>query len=387
MSRKLLLIVFGTLGVVVIIGGVAAFMARGDWEEPAEISRQITTSRKEVKLTYSDYPKEAVHEISSFEEEQDIRWQGDGFYDNRNVFAGKTSLELTSSNHEPGIAFTEELPSMSNFKNLEVGVNITDVADLESLIVYAGTKDTPEAYSFSINNLSEQWNIVRMSRDKFTPLTAVDTKTDQLDWNEVNRLEFKLLSRPGSTIIINLDELRLEDINDYMKDWNVNVDTFLGIGALNDQIFLSVRGSGAPVATIESIPSTNNFTYRAKVIPMSDKHTGLFFRGDYRSGHGYIFWIGGFDQNTWGLHARQGGIENILATGALTNVLYRRGEPVWLQITAKGETVKAEISFDGEHYDTLADITDSALLELIGGVGVYAEGGAISLFNDFYFVQ
>lgn len=380
LNRQRITIIIGSL----IILAVGVFLVTGWLSSPQELVQQLATAEKEINLSYRSYDPSSVQLISSFEEENDLAWQGNGFYDDREVFAGEASLALASTDRQASAAFTDDLPSMGEFTHLEIGVAVTDPDDLESLTIYTGTADEPQAYSFLITNLLERWNILRLPREQFV---ANNDPKEQVDWADVNRLEISLLSRPGKTIIANLDSLRVERTKKYLEDWNVNVEAFLGLANLNNEVYLLGRGTGTSVATLADIPSAKDFVYRATLSPLSSKRTGLFFRGDYRSNHGYLFWFGGIDTNTWGLSSSSSGIETPLAGGELTNVRFREGEPVWLEARAKGENITVSLSLDGKNYNELASISDSTLLDLTGGVGIYAEGGGLTLYNDFHFEQ
>lgn len=378
-SRKQFIV--GGVGLLIII--VVVILVIGRPLPPEALTQQLATAEREHDLSYRSLDTSSVQSLSSFEEHDNLKWQGAGFYDDREVFDGKTSLGLVSTDRQEGVTFATDLPSLNDFTHLEIGVAVTDPDDLESLTIYAGNNEQPRAYSFLFSNLLERWNILRLPREQFV---ASDAK-EPTPWSQINRLELSLRSRPGVTIIANLDALRLERTRNYLNDWNVNVETFLGLDSYHDVVYLLVRGTGTSVATIKAIPSAKDFVYRAKLIPFSSKRTGLFFRGDYRSNYGYIFWFGGSDKNTWGLSANQGGVEDIVASGELTNVRFREGEPVWLEVQTVGENIIARLSLDGENYSELANISDSTLLDLTGGVGVYAEGGGLTLFDDFHFAQ
>lgn len=402
-SKKILIII-----IVIAVGvSLGVWVWRANTKDAPEsiLRRDILSTEKEINLTYSGYDPSAATEISGFEEKSDIAWKGNGFYDDRVVLSGKTSLSLTSTNREVGVAYADNLPSFGNVATLEAAVKITDPDDLESLIVYAGTPDQPHAYSFPVSNLHQEWNIVRMEKDKFisevepgtsrtktennnkeTSPTPAVSKNDVPSWDNVTRIEFVLTSRPGATIIANFDSLRIERNKDYREDWNVNIDSFLGLGALNNEIYLLGRGAGAAVATMHAVTSAEDFTYKAKLVPRNDKRSGLFFRGDFRSNNGYIFWVGGVDQSTWGINSRNLGADDVLATGELNNIRFRKDEPIWLKVQTRGEKLTVFISLDGDNYSKLQDVTDTTFLEP-GGVGIFVEGGGETLFNDFSFTQ
>lgn len=381
--------------VAVAIGiGVWFGRARTPNNPQSILRRDILSAERKVNLTYADYDQGAAAEISSFEEKNDLTWKGNGFYDDRTILSGKTSLSLTSTNREVGVAYADNLPLLDNVALIEAAVRVTDPDDLETLVVYAGTPDKPHAYRFPVANLRQEWNILRMDRDKFipevastgTPSATGPTKADVPAWEHVTRIEFNLTSRPGVTIIANFDGLRLERDKKYRDDWNVNIGSFLGLGNFDNQIYLLGRGIGAPVATMHAVTSAQDFTYQAKLVPRNEKRSGLFFRGDFRSNNGYIFWVGGIDQSTWGINARTLGVDDVLATGELNNVRFRKDEPIWLKVETKGETIAVSISLNGKDYTKLEAIVDTTFLEP-GGVGIFVEGGGETLFNDFSFSQ
>lgn len=335
------------------------------------------------RLNYSAYDPSEVVELSSFEETDDRTWFGTGFYDDRRAFTGKTSLELASANYQPGVAFSEGLPNLSGLQHLEVNVSLTGSQDLESLTVFLGTPDRPHAYRFLVTDLMEKWNVVRMPRDQFVAEEALPA----LPWEELNRIELRLLSRPGRTIIANFDNLRGGKTTRYVDDWNLNTPHFLGLGVQAGQSYLLARGLSASMATLVAIPTARDFKYQAKLISHTAKASGLFFRGDFRTGFGYVFWVGGIDQGSWGIFVRRPGEDNkTMASGVLTNVRFKKDQPVWLAVETKGEQITVSLSLDGERYTQLAQLYDASFLSG-GGVGIYTEDGAETLFNDFTFSQ
>lgn len=342
----------------------------------------IPAQQGSFHLDYASYDPAQVLELSSFEETDDYAWHGTGFYDARLPFTGVTSLELASANHQPGTAFVEGIPTLTDVVHLEVSVRITSVPDLESLTVFLGTQEHLHAYQFLVTDLKEGWNVIRMPRDQFVP----EGQGSPPAWNELNRLELQLLSRPGRTIITNFDNLRAEKTTRYTDDWNSNVQNFLGLGVAKGQSYLLARGLGASFATLSAVPTVRDFHYQAKLLPRTTRSSGLFFRGDFRDGLGYIFWLGGIEQGAWGVTVRRPGDDKSLAGGVLTNVQFKKDQPVWLAVDTSGENIVASVSLDGEHFTQLAQIHDTTYLNG-GGIGIYSAEGAETLFNDFTFSQ
>ncbi len=65
---------------------------------------------------------------------------------------------------------------------------------------------------------------------------------------------------------------------------------------------------------------------------------------------------------------------------------FKIDQPVWLAVETRGEQITASLSLDGERYTQLAQLQDASFLSG-GGVGIYTEDGAETLFNDFTFSQ
>lgn len=401
-KKRLIQLAGGGLAVAAVLGVIGIAWQSRQAKPGTDLHQDILASAREVSLTYSDRNPSVIREISDFEEgHDDVTWRGSGFYDDRVVLAGRTSLSLTSTNHEPGVAYVDTLAPLNQFAHLEVAVKVTDPHDLESLTVFAGSPEHPQAYSFLISNLSEEWNIIQLAREKFVrqsgpgePTSNKDAPSgvapagpvSELPWDQVTRLEFRLISRPTATIIANFDGLRLETDARYHDDWNTNVLTFIGLGEQDGVVHLLARGVGAQIATMHAITAAKNYTYQAKLIPRTDKRAGLFFRGDFRSNDGYVFWVGGVDQSTWGMFTRSSGLDEALATDQLTNIQFREKEPIWLRVQINGENISLFISLDGEHFTKLQDVVDTTFADP-GGVGIYVEGGGEVLFNDFMFSQ
>lgn len=374
-----LLFLAGIIFLVIIFFPTSLFSKR----PTTALNENIPATNGIFRLNYSSYEPSNALELSSFEETDDRTWFGTGFYDDRRAFTGKTSLELASANYRPGVAFSEGLPSLSGLQHLEVNISLTGSQDLESLTVFLGAPDRPHAYRFLVTDLMEKWNLVRMPLDQF----VTEELLPPLAREELNRIEFRLLSRPGRTIIANFDNLRGEKTTRYADDWNVNTPHFLGLGVQAGQSYLLARGLGSSFATLSIIPTARDFKYQAKLISHTAKASGLFFRGDFRTGLGYIFLVGGIDQGSWSIIVRRPGEDNkTIASGVLTNVRFKKDQPVWLAIETKGEQIIASLSLDGERYTQLAELRDTSFLSG-GGVGIYTEDGAETLFNDFTFSQ
>lgn len=376
------LVVVGLAGL--IFAAVVFFPSEWSWRRTgAGRGSNIPTVQGAFRLDYGAYDPAGVVELSSFEESDDRIWHGTGFYDDRLAFTGKTSLELASADYRPGVAWADGLPSLDNIDHLEVSVRVTDRDDLESFTVFLGTNERPHAYRFLITDLEERWNVVRLPRSQFVP----GEPGAEPAWEALNRVEFQLLSRPGRTIIANLENLRAERTARYADDWNGNIPNLIGLSVYNNQAYLLARGLGASFATLGAVPTARDFHYQAKIIPRNSGQSGLFFRGDFRTGLGYVFWMGGIEQGSWSVFVRRPGEDNkTLASGTLTNVRFKQDKPVWLAVDTKGEEVTVSLSFDGEHFTQLAQLRDASFLAG-GGVGVYAAEGAESLFNDFVFSQ
>lgn len=369
----------GLIFFVVVVFPTGLFSKRGG----PMLNENIPAVQGAFHLNYNSYDPTQVLELSSFEETNDRTWYGTGFHDDRLAVTGVTSLELASANYKPGVAFVEGIPNLADFLHLEVRVRTTGSTDAESLTVFVGTPEHPHAYRFLITDLQERWSVVRMPRDQFIPEEPGPVPA----WNELNRVEFRLLSRPGRTIIANFDDLRAEKTTRYEDDWNFNTSRFLGLGVYSGQSYLLARGLGASLATLSAVPTARDFHYQAKVIQHSSRGSGLFFRGDFRTGYGYVFLTGGIDQGSWQVFLRRPGEDNkIIASGILTNVRFKKDQPVWLAVETKGEEINVSLSLDGEHYTRLAQLHDASFLSG-GGVGIYTEDGAETLFNDFTFSQ
>lgn len=383
MKPKWYTMVAGIIGVGIIFVVVLGVVWRVRSEEPAEKMtslRDIATAKKDFKLSYESYDANSVWDVSSFEDKDDLIWGGGGFFDDRIVHSGKTSLGLISHNNERTSAYTENLVSLGDFEELSVVTYATETNNLESLMIFMGSKEKPHAYSFPVTNLVDQ-NVMVAPRDQFLS----EDRERSLPWREVDRIEFSIVSRPGKTVILNLDDLQIERNTKYREDWNMNALSFLSLGKNQDRLGLLVRGVGTSVATMRAIPTARDFVYRVQLIQESDKKTGVFFRGDARSGYGYVFWLGGVEKNTWGLFARTADMVELFDTGELTNVQFYKNQPVWIEARTKGEDIDVALSLDGENFSPVVNVQDTTFLS--GGVGIYAEGGGQTFFNDFSFAQ
>ena len=337
---------------------------------------------KEYKLNFDrDFEPDFGLNLSPFEEDND--WRGNALYDTENFFEGESSLYLVSKNHSLGQAFLESKINLNDYNFFDVLIFVDEPKNVEFLRVKFGNLALTNYYEYVFGSLSEGWNFVRMPREQFGART---TSGPPFNWSQIEKIEFSLISRPGTEVTTNFDSLRAEKNIEYQKQWEMarkNAD-FVGIGQTADEkAALLARSFGTSVATLKEIGDAEDFVFRASVSPQRTGRSGIFFRGNPDSAFGYYFLLSGLDGNTWQLLKQNDKTTSVLKEGTIKNVAFQSDEKYWLQISIKGENFEAELSRDGENFAKVAEFTDKEFT--FGQVGIAAMDQTFSFFDDFYY--
>jgi hypothetical protein len=266
---------------------------------------------------------------------------------------------------------------------IEVMVNVSDAADLESMTFDFGRAGFAAFSRYSINNLSTGWNLITVPKEKFV---MYGEKKTGFDWAGVEETRVTLVSRPESSLLVKVDMLRaINNSGSFTKDWKVTGDKerlFLSLYPWKEQTKLLARAWGAAVATLEGPEDPKDFVFSASVSPQYAGSVGLFIRGDYATAYGYYFLIQG---NVWSIAKR-----NLkgwtppkeVITGPLEKAASSPDKEYWLRVDCRGETMKFYISFYGKEYNLLGEIQDGEFRS--GGVGIAVTGGWAT-FDNFLF--
>ncbi|MCK4781690.1 hypothetical protein KAS79_02050 [Candidatus Parcubacteria bacterium] len=334
--------------------------------------------QKEFSLKYNDMDGSLVENISFFEAGEN--WQGHGFLDWRTFYQGKSSIGATSNNHSKEIIFLEKDLDLSNLKIIEFYISLSDIQSLESVVIKLGDLSLANYYFYSLSNLRDGWNIIRVPQDQFILNKAVP----EFSWKDIKKIQFEVVSRPGTTLVANFDYLTVQNDISYLDKWKTVDDNFLSLGKHDNKIFLLARNEGALQATLSGI-SGDNFNFQASFIPKTGGAMGLFFRGNYGNNKGYYLLADGFNTNSCTL--KKLGVKGWkeLATTDIANFVFEKDEKYWLKVETKGEKITGFLSVDGESFTELFSVSDSEFS--IGGMGISVFGRGYGFFDDFKFKQ
>ena len=164
----------------------------------------------------------------------------------------------------------------------------------------------------------------------------------------------------------------------------------LDLTKIGSQYYLEGRNFGGTVALIKKLSGINSFKFQAKLIPMKNSaRSGLFVRGDYKTGYGYYFVIDGINGNRYQIFKIGLKDDKITTTtlknGVINNFIVEKDTPLWLKVEAKGSNFKYFLSTDDRSYSELASVNDSEFKE--GGVGIVVSDLGATLFDEFQFSQ
>ena len=312
-------------------------------------------------------------------------WQGNGLYDSRNVFEGESSLYLESTNHAASKVFLESKVNLNNYNFFDIFVYLGELEpqNLEFLSIKFGNMPLNSYYEYVFGGLDAGWNFLRIPKKQFGSYL---TPGQAFDWSKIEKIEFSLISRPGTRAIAHFDSFRAEKDLSYLRLWETaskNKD-FVGIAENSEgQPVILGQGVDDRVAALAEVGDTENFIFQASVSPQKSGPSGIFFRGNSRNAYGYYFVINGLDSNKWQImkHVDQGDV--VLKEGQVGNITFKSDEKYWLKIIARGSNFKAYLSRDGERFAEVANLNDNEFS--IGQVGVVVLDGTFSFFDDFYF--
>ncbi|MFA5128306.1 MAG: hypothetical protein WC457_04950 [Patescibacteria group bacterium] len=333
------------------------------------------------------YNQNAITEISNFEKNEAIQWQGSAVIDEKVFYEGVRSLGLVSADHRGAISMLEKQLDLSAMKQIEFMFNVGDVDAFESAMIDFSDVDFKNYYRYTFSNLKNGWSLIQIPKEKFIYNGAADSG---FDWSKVEKIRLYTLSRPSSIFLTRVDMLRsINDSDNFLSHWRSNKpEMFLSLYNRDGKGVLMARGIGATVATIKDVEDAENEIFSASVSPQSSGRSGLFIRGDYTNGYGYYFLIGGEKKNTWQIMKRNKSGWTPAAEitqGVLANVSFACDKKYWLRAEARGSLMEFYISFDGQTYEKLGEITDNEFRG--GGTGIAVVDGTWSLFDDFKFMK
>jgi len=352
--------------------------------EPGKVVEVQSSEKSDFAFTASVYSQDSIIVISNFEKTEASAWQGGGVFDEKIYYEGARSMGLISTDRKAVTITLEKSLDLTNMKQIEFMLHITDTDAFETTIIDFGDLDLKSYYRYSLTNLKNGWNLIQIPKEKFIFAKAKDST---FDWSQVAKVRFYALSRPGSIFLARLDILKSINNLDFLNQWRVlNPGMFFSLYEQEGKPTFLARNIGASVATLKEIENIGNNIYSAAVSPQSSGRSGLFVRGDYNNTYGYYLLIGGEKKNTWQiLKKNKAGWtpKEKIIEGVLANVTFSRDKKYWLRAETRGDLLEFYISFDGQKYEKLGELKDEEFRA--GGVGIAVLDGGWSLFEDFRF--
>ena len=346
---------------------------------------------KNFKLDSTAYPQDMVINLFSFDSGQE--WQGDGNVDDFSYFEKGNSILLESRDNLKKEAYILKKLDLSKYQIFQLAVNLqSDPSELESLRLYFSNKDKTAYFQYPLTNLAPGWNYLKIPKIK---LSSSDRKTASpgasLNWNNIERIGIEMTSRFNSVATANFAALTGLQTDDYLDNWLSNSPLFMDLAKNKEgKTILQAKNVGTSMALIKKISGVSNFVLKAKVQPLKlSARSGLFVRGDYKTGYGYYFLIDGVNGNRWQIIKT--GLDNkvssttILKNGAINNFAVELNRPLWLKAEVQGGSLKFHLSTDGKSYTLLGENSDAEFRS--GGVGIAVLDGGVSQFDEIEFNQ
>ncbi|HUW22021.1 MAG TPA: hypothetical protein VMW41_05165 [Candidatus Bathyarchaeia archaeon] len=363
--------------------GEVSFLSR---KEETAISKtievQIPIGDKEYKLSYRDAAASSF-DIASFEENED--WSGDKEFDYATFYEGVSSLFITSNDGKKAITSLKKRFNIEDVLNFKFIVYLaTDYASIEEFNLVFVSENV--GYKFPISGLSQGWNLLVLSKEKFSTYTIENKEEGESEiGTDIREIVIELTSRPKTRSTVNLDTLWAEKEEDYLNDWNVDSDKFLSIRKEGGLLAVGMFGKRATLKK----GSVKNGTFQAKLTPMKNGEFSLFFRGDYKSGYGYYLIVGGIDTNTWRINKYglfEGKTQNLnLSKGKITSFEMEKDQPYWLKVEMKENRLIFYFSMNGIDFIKLSEVNDTSFPR--GGIGIAASSEAMFFVDDLQFFQ
>lgn len=371
-NKKMLLLI---VPVAIILIFAVLLLLKKDLAGSIFSKKDIVFGPSSYAINYQDIDQADVTNISFFE--NDENWQGNGIFDYTNYFEGKSSIKISSTDHQPGVAFLEKDFDLENIQTIEFLMYISNVDFFETAEIKLGDISLANNYSYVITDLKNGWNTIRIPIDQFVNDISADFKL-----SDVKKIQFKIVSRPDSTIDANIDYLIAYSTPDFLNAWNTLDYNFLSLGKANDRIGLMIRNIGPTIATLKEI-GAKDFELEASFIPKRNGRSGLFFRGDYKTGDGYYFFTGGVGNDYCILSKRNSKGWHELARSSITNYIFTEDKEYKLKITTEGNKIKGFLAPDGNNFEEIITTTDNDFS--IGGVGLAALDSTYALISSLNF--
>src|SRR3990167_311497 len=303
----------------------------------------IGYNKKEYKVDYPKKLDKTASELSGFEKDEE--WNGDYVTDEENYWEGKTSYVVSSKNNKPTIISLQKYVDLSGYTSIKMLV-YSDKEDIESIKKFQlrlGNKDNSSSYEYDIRTIKPGWNIIQISKDKFTFVSKFSSENKSFD-NQI---------RTGNLLF-----------------WNKIEKTYINIWDI-----------GGKSSLFSEITSAKDFIYTAKIIPQKPGAFGISGRADLDTNFGYYLEVGGIGLSSWQLYKIGKTVDNSAITqldnGLLSNLRVKTNEPIWLRISTSGNKIAGYLSTNGVNFTKLSEKRDDEIES--GGIGTHTSNASFLL--------
>lgn len=364
----------------------------------------ILFTGKEFNFSYASASASLLVDIAKFDKNE--QWQGEGSIEESRTL-GRDILSLVDRDRKKTSSYILKNLNLSGVDVIKFNINLrSDPDNLETINLIFGNKGLTSFYRFPLTNLEEGINYFAIPKHRFFLVEEqVEMKSESksqkdataaaakipFSWDKIERVQLELISRPTSKANIDVGWIRAEKEDVFTPDWNwTGGEHFFSLDQdRNGKIALLVQSIGGSVATFRKLSSAKDFTYSAKITSLRKGPIGLFFRGDYKNGHGYYLAVGGLGTSDWFI-SKYGLVDNqpkttVFLDGQIGNFEFSGDQPFWLKVIARGNNITGFFSLDGEGFTKLGEVNDNEFGA--GGVGVVVSNEGVGYFDDFNFIQ
>ena len=357
----------------------------------------------EYILSYAEMDPANLVDVANFDKNE--QWQGNGSIE-ENLVTGGMMMSLVDRDREKASSYLLKNLNLSLVDNIKFTVNLkTDPDNIESLSILFGNKDGTKYYRFPIGNLSKDMNYLSISKYRFSLVDGLESKIQDaketaksttapetsLGWDKIERVQLELFSRPGSKSSLDVGWIRGEKENVFISDWSWDGNAHLLNLYHNPEgkLALLMQNIGRSIGTLKKVSSVKDFTYSAKIMSIKQGPIGLFFRGDYKTGHGYYLAVGGLGTNDWSISKyyfdQTQPNTKVMLKGQIGNFEFSKDQHFWLKVSVKGDNIIGYFSLNGKDYTRFGEVRDAEFTT--GGIGIAVSNGGIGFFDEFKLTQ
>ena len=393
-----LTVLFG--GYLMFKKGIFTLPTFGKKEKAVDIGNKnvvdILFADEEYKLSYGAVPADSLVNIAKFDKSE--TWQGEGSLE-EGATRDESVISIIDRDRQKAEVYLFKPLNLAAVGLFKLTVNLkTEPDDLESFNILFSDKDLNNYYRFPATNLTEGMNFLSIPKHRFFLSNTAESNDETkkatssaanipFTWDKVERVQLELVSRPGTKANLEVGWLRGEKEELFDKEWQWDgYEHFLNLATAQDgKTTLYSYNIGKGVATLKKVGSVKDFSFSTKITAMRPGSIGLFVRGDYKTGFGYYFAVGGLDSNEWSVtkyYLASGSPKtSALINGQISNFAFSKDQPFWLKATLRDNSLTLCFSLDNKDFTKLGNVTDNTFDA--GGVGIAVAPNGAGFFDDF----